>query len=219
MEETETPRATPKDRIVATARKLFRKHGIRGVGVDTIAEAAGTNKMTLYRHFGSKDELIVACLRQFAATADTVWDDLAGAHPGDALAQIHEWVRLCADYVACNGRGCDMANVAVELAEHDHPARRIIEEFERTQRDRLAALCRAAGMADADLLADSLTLLLDGARVNQQCIGGGASGERFRRAAEAVIAAFAARSTGTGAVAAQDGLSVAKRPGSVGRNS
>ena len=157
-EETETPRVPPKDRIVATARELFRKHGIRGVGVDTIAEAAGTNKMTLYRHFGSKDELIVACLRQFAATADTVWDDLARAHPGNALAQIHEWVRLCADYVACNGRGCDMANVAVELAEHDHPARRVIEEFERAQRDRLAALCRAAGIADADLLADSLAL-------------------------------------------------------------
>ena len=48
----------PRERIVASAQDLFHRHGIRGVGVDTIAEAAGTNKMTLYRHFGSKDELI-----------------------------------------------------------------------------------------------------------------------------------------------------------------
>ena len=44
----------PRERIVSTARDLFRKHGIRGIGVDAIAEAADTNKMTLYRHFGSK---------------------------------------------------------------------------------------------------------------------------------------------------------------------
>ena len=45
----------PRERIVASAQDLFHRHGIRGVGVDAIAEAAGTNKMTLYRHFGSKE--------------------------------------------------------------------------------------------------------------------------------------------------------------------
>ncbi len=48
----------PRDRIVSTACQLFREHGIRGIGVDAIAEAAATNKMTLYRHFGSKDDLV-----------------------------------------------------------------------------------------------------------------------------------------------------------------
>jgi len=60
----------PRERIIRTARELFRKHGIRGVGVDTIAEQAGTNKMTLYRHFGSKDDLIIACLRDVAGDAE-----------------------------------------------------------------------------------------------------------------------------------------------------
>jgi len=61
--------ARPRDRIVGTARSLFHKLGFRGVGVDTIAEEAGTNKMTLYRHFDSKDDLIVECLRSAAMEA------------------------------------------------------------------------------------------------------------------------------------------------------
>ena len=55
--------ARPRERILATARDLFHKHGIRGIGVEAIAEAAGTNKMTLYRHFNSKDDLVVECLK------------------------------------------------------------------------------------------------------------------------------------------------------------
>ena len=52
----------PRERIVRSAQDLFHRRGIRGVGADAIAEAAGTNKMTLYRHFGSKDDLIIEYL-------------------------------------------------------------------------------------------------------------------------------------------------------------
>ena len=55
----------PRERILAVARELFYRRGIHAVGVDAIAEAAGTNKMTLYRHFASKDALVAACLREF----------------------------------------------------------------------------------------------------------------------------------------------------------
>ena len=58
--EPNSPR--PRERIVDCAQDLFHRRGIRGVGVEAIAEAAGTNKMTLYRHFGSKDELILEYL-------------------------------------------------------------------------------------------------------------------------------------------------------------
>ena len=51
-------RVPPRQRLLAAATELFYRHGIRAVGVDAIAEAAGTNKMTLYRHFSSKDELV-----------------------------------------------------------------------------------------------------------------------------------------------------------------
>src|SRR3954453_6687913 len=157
----------PRERIINSARELFRKHGLRGIGVDAIAEAAGTNKMTLYRHFGSKDVLIVECLRGIASRAEAMWAGLEARYPGDPLAQLHGWIRLGAECVFSEGRGCDLANAAIELPEGDHPARRVIEDFKTAQRNRLALLCRAAGVEQADLLADTLSLLLEGARVSR----------------------------------------------------
>jgi AcrR family transcriptional regulator len=191
MESGEHAATRPRERIIKTARDLFRRHGIRGVGVDTIAEKAGTNKMTLYRHFGSKDELVIVCLREFEREAEILWQGLEKAHPGDPLAQLHGWVRLAAACALGDMRGCDMANVAVELAEDQHPARHVIEEFKTAQRNRLARLCRDAGIAKADQLADSLSLLIEGARVSMQSVGLEGPGARFISIAEAVIAGFA----------------------------
>lgn len=191
MEDCGATRARPRDRIVGTARDLFRRHGIRGIGVDAIAEAAGSNKMTLYRHFDSKDDLVVACLRAVAADADRLWRQFEDEHPGDPMAQLHAWIRLGAQCVGDDGRGCDMVNAAVELADHNHPARSVIEEFKTAQRDRLAQLCRDAGVDQADLLADTLTLLLEGARVSCQSVGAEGPAARFIRMGEAVVASFA----------------------------
>lgn len=181
----------PRERIIKTARELFRRHGMRGVGVDAIAEQAGTNKMTLYRHFGSKDDLICACLREVAVENDEIWNDLEAAHPGDPMAQLHSWLRVGAECAVGDMRGCDMANAAVELAETNHPARHVIEEFKTAHRNRLAELCRAAGIAKADLLADSLWLLLEGARVSNQSVGVEGPSAHFISIGEAMIAAFA----------------------------
>lgn len=183
--------ARPRERIIRTARDLFRRHGIRGVGVDAIAEQAGTNKMTLYRHFGSKDELIIACLRDFANDVEGLWQSLEMSHPGDPMAQIYGWVRMAAECTVGDLRGCDMANVAIELAEDDHPARHVIEEFKTKQRNRLADLCRSAGIEKADQLTDTLCLLIEGARVSMQSVGPEGPGGRLVSLSEAVIAAFA----------------------------
>src|SRR5579859_4635629 len=111
-----TPRSRPRDRIVTTAEELFHRHGIRGVGVDAIAEAAGTNKMTLYRHFASKDELVAEYLRQTAQAADCCWERFERAHPGDPLAQLNAWLEEMARHLAEPGeRGCALANAAIEL--------------------------------------------------------------------------------------------------------
>ena len=59
----------PRERILVVAADLFYRHGIRAVGVEAIADAAGTNKMTLYRHFASKDELVAEYLRCLAQKA------------------------------------------------------------------------------------------------------------------------------------------------------
>jgi AcrR family transcriptional regulator len=181
----------PAERIIGKARDLFRKHGIRGIGVDAIAEAAGTNKMTLYRHFGSKDELVAACLRDAGREVDALWAGIEQHYPDDPLAQLHAWVLCGAECAGGDGRGCDMANAAVELAESNLPARHVIEEFKTVQRDRLAKLCRRAGFIDAELLADTLSLLLEGARVSRQSVGVEGPCARFMTSAEAVIASFA----------------------------
>ncbi len=165
-------RPPPRARLLAAAADLFYRHGIRAVGVDAIAEAAGTNKMTLYRHFASKDELVAECLREVARRFDAVWEDIARAHAGDPEAQLLAWVGFVSDFfIAEAERGCALANAAIELPERDHPARLVIEAVKTAQRDKLAVLCRAAGYRAPDDLADELGLLIEGARVSLQSIG------------------------------------------------
>jgi AcrR family transcriptional regulator len=185
-------RIPPRERILAAAADLFYRHGIRAVGVDSIAEAAGTNKMTLYRHFVSKDELVAEYLRQSAKAADSCWDHYARRHPGDALAQLRAWLKDMAGHVAnTDERGCPLVNAAVELPEKGHPARRVIEESKIAARARLVALCEAAGLTDAESLADELNLLLEGARVTAQSVGPEGVSARLIRMGEAMIALHA----------------------------
>jgi AcrR family transcriptional regulator len=183
-------RIPPRARLLAAAGELFYRHGIRAVGVDAIAEAAGTNKMTLYRHFASKDELVAEYLRQSAKLADACWERLRQAHPGDPRAQLRAWLREMAEHVAsADERGCPLANAAVELPEKAHPARRVIEDFKVAQRARLVELGGAAGLTEPDMLADELHLLLEGARVTAQSVGTDGLGARLMRMGEAMIAA------------------------------
>lgn len=172
----ERPHHPPRERILAAARELFYRHGIRAVGVEAIAEAAATNKMTLYRHFSSKDELIAAYLRTLAKEGDEVWETLARAYPDDPNAQLEGWLRHV-EHVITNtvDRGCAVANAAVELRESEHPARKIIDEYKTRKREKIVALLDAAGYAEPERLADEFFLLFEGARISIQCCAAGPS--------------------------------------------
>jgi len=186
----------PRERILAAAADLFYQHGIRAVGVDAIAAAAGTNKMTLYRHFASKDELVAEYLRRFARAADACWERLDNLYPNDALAQLRRWLEETAEHIVDGGRrGCALANAAIELPEHDHPARHVIAECKAAHRNHLAALCASAGLNDPDMLADELQLLLEGARVTAQSVGTEGLRARLLRMGEALIAAHSRRNS------------------------
>src|SRR5262245_7618684 len=186
-------RIPPRERILTVSADLFYRHGIRAVGVETIAEAAGTNKMTLYRHFASKDELVAEYLRRLATEAEAGWGRRQVQFPDDPRAQLRAWFKEMADHVgASDDRGCALANAAVELPEPEHPARRVIEAFKTAQRERLIELCVTAGLREPDMLADELFLLLEGARVTAQCMGRDKLGARLARMGEAMIAAHAA---------------------------
>src|SRR5216684_1804647 len=180
----------PRERLLAAARELFYRRGIHAVGVDAIAEAAGTNKMTLYRHFASKDALVAACLVELTREFDVAWDAIAAAHAGDPKGQLMAWLRHVGEFKEYEAeRGCALANAAIELPDKDHPARRVIEEYKRAQRTRLVGLSAEAGLSDAEMLADELHLLLEGARVTAQSIGTEGLAARLLHMGNAMIAA------------------------------
>lgn len=181
----------PRDRILDTARSLFRRCGIRGAGVDAIAEVAGTNKMTLYRHFHSKDDLIIACLREASVDADRSWAMIETRHPGDPKGQLDAWVRVIDGYIH-EGTCCEVANAAVELPEASEAVRATIIDFKNTQRERLVRLCADAGARDAEGLADMLCLLMEGARVSRQAVGANGPNRSFIDCATSAIASFGA---------------------------
>jgi AcrR family transcriptional regulator len=169
----------PRERILAVARELFYRRGIHAVGVDAIAEAAGTNKMTLYRHFASKDELVAACLRELVAQIDAEWDAIAAAHPGDPKGELTAWLQHIGQWFTReSGRGCALANAAIELPDPDHPARHVIKEHKSSVRERLVGLCRDAGLRDPEAVASEVFLVCEGARVAAQSLG---SDEPLRR--------------------------------------
>jgi AcrR family transcriptional regulator len=163
----------PRERILAVARDLFYRHGVHAVGVELIAEAAQTNKMTLYRHFKSKDDLIVAYARELAAEGDAVWERLVAAHPDSPEKRLGAWVDHVEEVLTSRfERGCALANAAVEL-QADHPARAVIEDYKQRKRDHLVKLFEASRYRNPELLADEVFLLFEGARISIQCGGRG----------------------------------------------
>ena len=183
-------RVPPRQRILEAADDLFRRVGIRGVGVETIAEAAGTNKMTLYRHFASKDELIAEWVRGMVEKKEAEWDDIAARHPDDPEAQLADWSRRVAKkFAEMEERGSALANALAELPEPDHPARKVIDEHRVREHARVLRVCREAGFPEAELAADQFYMLLEGAKACVTCIGLKRVGEHLMRSVDALIEA------------------------------
>src|SRR6516165_1512187 len=146
----------PRERLLDTAGKLFFRHGFQAVGIDRILAESGVAKMTLYRHFSSKDALIDAYLQR-ADQQFWTWAEHAMAPAEGAEAKLH----------------CLFEAAAMAFPEMDHPGhRRALQHKERVLR-RLAALSREASLRDPEGLARALALLLDGAWVAARVFGPG----------------------------------------------
>jgi AcrR family transcriptional regulator len=182
--------APPRARILRAARELFYRCGIHPVSVEAIAEAAETNKTTLYRHFESKDELVAECLRELDRDVAAAWSEIEQAHADQPKDQLLAWLRFIAEFkLGGSERGCAFANAAVELPDANHPARRAIEEIKSRHRDLIVSLCRKAGLRDPELLADELFLLGEGARVARQSLGPRVPTERLAKMFQMLVAA------------------------------
>ena len=151
-----------RERILRTACELFYQRGIRAVGVDSIACEAGTNKMSFYRNFPSKDELVAEYLRAEEREAWAWWDGVVAAHPGEARVQaealFEAHVKRMSD---CDSRGCALANAAIEITEAT-PARTVVENHKLDLRRRFRKLARDMRAREADALGDALMLLWEG---------------------------------------------------------
>lgn len=161
----------PKERILHAACELFYREGLNTVGVEAIAAAALTNKMTLYRHFGSKDELIVAYVTHMANISDANWDKLDNEYRNAPEKRLNAWVDYVEEALTNRyQRGCALANAAVELPAL-HPAREVIEAYKERKRKSLVQLFTAARYRQPQILADEVFLLFEGARISLQCGG------------------------------------------------
>ena len=180
-------RPSARKRIFDTAAELFYRNGIRAVGVEAIAAQADTTKMSLYRNFPSKDELVAEWLRDHDARFWEGWDSMAQKYPGDARKQLQAAFALLAKHVSDPlARGCPMANAAVEITDKAHPARKVIETHKGALRARLAALCEKTGAGEPSVLADQLFLLMEGAQVSI-ILGVRGPARNVGRAADALI--------------------------------
>ncbi len=145
-----------KQRILDTADRLFYLHGIRAIGVDTVAAEIGISKRTLYNHFPSKEELIKAYLARRSVTLPR-----SDKPPVEQI--IGTFDSLQRRFGAKDFRGCPFVNAVTELGAEDHAVRKIATAFKDGRRARFRELLKQTGAADPDRVATQLQLLVDGA--------------------------------------------------------
>lgn len=169
-----TAGATAQQLLLRAAGELFYQEGVRAVGVDAVVERAGVNKMSLYRQFSSKDELVVAYLEQASELFFARFDSSIEKHPGDPVRQIAQYFEDLMRRASREGyRGCPFVNVSAEFPDATHPARQCVARNKAELMARLVALATAAGAADPQQLADSLALLIEGVYAASQTYGPG----------------------------------------------
>jgi AcrR family transcriptional regulator len=166
--------ATAHEQLLDAAQDLFYREGVRAIGVDAVVERAGVNKMSLYRQFASKDELVVAYLTRMDERFRARFEASVAKHPGEPAKQL---VQCTLDLVERASlpdyRGCAFVNAAAEFSDSGHPARSCVTRNKTYLMSRLLEISTAAGAADPQALADGLALLTEGIYATSQTYGPG----------------------------------------------
>ena len=159
--------ASARERIDQTAYELFSRHGIRAVGVDTISARSGVAKMTLYRHYPSKDDLALTFLRRREELWTRGWlrreVERQARTPGERLLAVFDvfdkWFRR-SDF-----EGCSFVKVLLEHDDRGHPVRKAAEAHIETVRAFLRQLAADSGVRDVDAFARQLQIVMMGSIV------------------------------------------------------
>jgi AcrR family transcriptional regulator len=162
-----------RQRILDVAIPLFYQQGARAVGIDTVIEKSGVAKMSLYRAFRSKDELIAACLDERDKSYWRWFDSVVAQHPKDPREQLRGVIRGVAKRTSKPGyRGCFFLNTATDYADASHPGRKVAVRHKQTLASRLLKICRLLRcVQDPAALSRQLVLLINGAQATAGMLG------------------------------------------------
>ena len=156
------PAQTPRDRLVETARGLFLRHGVPNVGINRVIAEAGVARMTLYNHFESKDDLVLAVFEQEAAIRRDSIVEMQAALDGP-YEKVLALFTVALDLAGLEGfRGCAFLSLAIETAAPDGRLHELARRHKAWIRDNLASCLPAETFADPDRLAEQLLVLWDG---------------------------------------------------------
>lgn len=164
---TARPRSGPttRERILGVANELFYADGIRATSADRIIDRVGITKVTFYRHFRTKSNLVVAYLERQAAGERAWMEGLCDT--ADPLGSLRA---LAGDLGAASCgpgfRGCAFINAAAEFSDGDDPVRAVVDAHRRWTLGWFADVAAAAEVRDTEATARQLMLLRDGAMVN-----------------------------------------------------
>jgi AcrR family transcriptional regulator len=167
--ESETPAERPlsaRERIIAVAGPLFYREGYRAVGVDRLITEADVAKATFYKHFPSKDDLIVAWIDHAEAQSRS------GLPPADGAEPLYAYADRMIDIATriwC--LGCTYQGSAAEFHDPDHPAHRAAIGVKRRVIADLESRARAQGFADAKGTAERVFIYLEGVWASVRMFG------------------------------------------------
>ena len=165
------PRRSPNpdtpagERILVAASALFYERGIRGVGVDLIADQAGVTKKTLYDRFGSKDALVAAYLTRRHERWATWFGRRLAERGATGVEQVLVALEVAEEWADDNVRGCAFVNAHGEIGATDHPGNAVILADKQYMLAEFQRLLRDAGHPDAERLGEQVHLLYEGAMV------------------------------------------------------
>ncbi len=181
--------STPKrDHLIATAFRLFYRDGYHAVGIDTILAEAKLAKMTLYHHFASKEELIVAVLEQRSAlVSERVRTVLGEAGPSPRKRLLAYFARYEAFFSTKEFNGCPFIRAVAEYPEIHSPVHQAVIRHKQKDIATLQELVAALGIADSSPVARQIALLIEGALVSAHTFGNPAALAHARNAALALV--------------------------------
>ena len=188
------PPKTGRERLLAAAIDLFYRNGFNAIGIDRVISHAGVTKTTFYKHFESKDDLMVAAVQRRDEWESQAWANAIRKISGDNFAQYPLALFDVMDlwFNAPDFRGCMFLNTAIEFPNPHDPIHQAASAFKRKTRDSWRNIARAAGAdpAAAETFADCFIALVEGALILRQTHDRNDAARAIRPAVEQLLVAY-----------------------------